>query len=241
MDFINAIVSLLQDPMAAIQGWIASGPLVAYGFIFLIVFVETGVVFMPFLPGDSLLFAAGFFAHNSELEILILLAVVWVAAIVGDQCNFMIGHFLGKRIIASGKIKALTPERVAETEGFLEKWGGLSIFLGRFFPFIRTFVPFFAGMGGMRWHHFFGFNVLGGITWSTLFTMLGYWFGDIPVVQEHFELLVVGIILVSVIPTVVGVVRAWLKNRREEKVLAEADLAAKATAGEGEDGSGEAR
>ena len=133
----------------------------------------------------------------------------------------MIGHFLGKRIIASGKIKSLTPERIAESEAFMEKWGGLSIFLGRFFPFIRTFVPFLAGMGGMRWHHFFGFNVLGGIVWSTLFTMLGYWFGDIPVVQEHFELLVVGIVLVSVIPTVVGVARAWLKNRATEREVFE--------------------
>lgn len=238
MDFINAIVSLLQDPMAAISGWIAAGPIVAYGFIFLIVFVETGVVFMPFLPGDSLLFAAGFFAHNSELQILVLLAVVWAAAIIGDQCNFMIGHFLGKRIIESGKIKALTPERIAESQGFMEKWGGLSIFLGRFFPFIRTFVPFLAGMGGMRWHHFFGFNVLGGITWSTLFTLLGYWFGDIPVVQEHFELLVVGIVLVSVIPTIVGVARAWLKNRHAEKVLAEADLE---RAAEGANGDEDAR
>lgn len=222
MDFINAIVSLLQDPMAAIQGWIAAGPLVAYGFISLIVFIETGAVFMPFLPGDSLLFAAGFFAQNSELEIFALLACVWVAAVVGDQCNFMIGHFLGRKIIDSGKIKALTPERIAESEAFMEKWGGLSIFLGRFFPFIRTFVPFLAGIGGMRWHHFFIFNLAGGITWSTLFTMLGFWFGNIPVVQEHFELLVVGIVLVSVIPAFVGAIRTWLKARRTEDVVEEA-------------------
>ena len=224
MDFVNAIVSLLQDPMAAIQGWIAAGPVVAYGFIFLIVFIETGVVFMPFLPGDSLLFAAGFFAHNSELQIVPLLAIVWAAAIIGDQCNFMIGHFLGRRIIASGKIKAMTPERIAESEAFMEKWGGLSIFLGRFFPFIRTFVPFLAGVGGMHWRHFFGFNVLGGITWSSLFTMLGYWFGDIPVVQEHFELLVVGIVLVSVIPAVVGFVRGLLRSRDIERDMVEEDL-----------------
>ena len=224
MDFINAIVSLLQDPMAVIQGWIAAGPAVAYGFIFLVIFIETGVVFMPFLPGDSLLFAAGFFAHNSELQILPLLIVVWLAAIIGDQCNFMIGHFLGRRIIASGKIKAMTPERIAESEAFMEKWGGLSIFLGRFFPFIRTFVPFLAGVGGMHWRHFFGFNVLGGVTWSSLFTMLGYWFGDIPVVQEHFELLVVGIVLVSVIPAVVGAVRGLLRSRDIERDMAEEDL-----------------
>lgn len=214
MGFINAIVELLQDPRTAIASWIAAGPLTAYGFIFLIVFIETGVVFMPFLPGDSLLFAAGFFAHMGSLDIVTLLAVVWVAAIIGDQCNFMIGHFFGRRIIASGKIRAMTPERIEKSEAFLDKWGHLAIFLGRFFPFIRTFVPFLAGVGGMKWHSFVVFNVLGGITWSTAFSMLGFFFGGIPVVQDHFELLIVGIVLVSIIPTVAGLVRARLNKRR---------------------------
>lgn len=213
LDIISAIGQLLSDPMAVIQGWIAQGPMVAVGLIFLVVFIETGVVFMPFLPGDSLLFAAGVLCHGEAgavLPIWELLLCVWAAAILGDQCNFLIGHFLGRRIIASGRIKALTPERVKQSEDFMAKWGGLSIFLGRFLPFIRTFVPFLAGVGGMRWHHFFGFNVLGGIVWSTLFTLLGYFFGQIPAVQEHFELVVVGIILISVIPTVVGIIRARL-------------------------------
>ena len=213
MDFINVIVELLQDPRTAIEGWIQAGPLVAYGFIFLIVFIETGVVFMPFLPGDSLLFAAGFFAHLGSLDIFHLLAVVWVAAIVGDQCNFFIGHFFGRRIIASGKIKVMTPERIQKSEAFLDKWGHLAIFLGRFFPFIRTFVPFLAGVGGMKWHSFVLYNILGGITWSTGFSLLGYFFGGIPVVQEHFELLIVGIVAVSVIPTVAGLLRAKFKKK----------------------------
>ena len=213
MDFINVIVELLQDPRTAIETWIQAGPLVAYGFIFLIVFIETGVVFMPFLPGDSLLFAAGFFAHLGSLDIFHLLAVVWIAAIVGDQCNFFIGHFFGRRIIASGKIKVMTPERIQKSEAFLDKWGHLAIFLGRFFPFIRTFVPFLAGVGGMKWHSFVLYNILGGITWSTGFSLLGYFFGGIPVVQEHFELLIVGIVAVSVIPTVAGLLRAKFKKK----------------------------
>ena len=212
MDFVNVIVELLQDPRTAIAEWIAMGPLAAYGFIFLIIFIETGVVFMPFLPGDSLLFAAGFFAHLGSLDIVHLLAVVWVAAIVGDQCNFFIGHFFGKRIIASGKIKVMTPERIEKSEAFLDKWGHLAIFLGRFFPFIRTFVPFLAGVGGMKWHSFVLYNILGGIVWSTAFSLLGYFFGGIPVVQEHFELLIVGIVAVSVVPTVVGLLRAKFKK-----------------------------
>ena len=111
------------------------------------------------------------------------------------------------------EIKAMTPERIKKSEDFLDKWGHLAIFLGRFFPFIRTFVPFIAGMGGMHWRNFVIFNVLGGITWSTLFTLLGYFFGGIPFVQEHFELLIVGIVAVSIIPTVVGLVKAKLGKK----------------------------
>lgn len=214
MGFIQLIADLLRDPRTALASWIAAGPFVAYGFVFLIIFIETGVVFFPFLPGDSLLFASGFFAQGGGFNIWMLLAVAWTAAILGDQCNFMIGHFFGRKIIASGKVKAMTPERVKKTEAFLDKWGRLAIFLGRFFPFIRTFVPFLAGMGGMHWGHFVAFNVLGGITWSTLFTLLGYFFGGIPVVQEHFELVIVGIILVSVIPAAVGALRARFGHTR---------------------------
>lgn len=214
MGFFNFIAELLKDPRGAIAGAIAMGPLAAYGLVFVIVFIETGVVFFPFLPGDSLLFASGFFAQSGGFNIIALLAVAWSAAILGDQCNFMIGHFFGRRIIASGKVKAMTPERIEKSRAFLDKWGHLAIFLGRFFPFIRTFVPFIAGMGGMHWRNFVVWNVLGGITWSTLFTLLGFFFGGIPVVQEHFELLIVGIVAVSLVPTVVGLVRARLRPRR---------------------------
>ncbi|ERL13376.1 DedA family protein [Olegusella massiliensis] len=212
MGIVNFFVDLLRDPRSAIASWIAMGPVAAYGFIFLIIFVETGVVFFPFLPGDSLLFASGFFAATGDFNIYLLLGIAWCAAILGDQCNFLIGHFLGRRIIDSGKVKAMTPERIEKSEAFLDKWGRLAIFLGRFFPFIRTFVPFLAGVGGMKWHHFVLFNILGGITWSTLFLLLGYFFGGIPAVQAHFELVVVGIVLVSVIPTVVGLIRSRLNR-----------------------------
>ncbi len=210
MGFVQFIAELLKDPRAAIASMIAAGPIAAYGFIFVIIFVETGVVFFPFLPGDSLLFASGFFAQGGGFNIFMLLGVAWCAAILGDQCNFMIGHFFGRKIIESGRVKAMTPERVQKTEAFLDKWGHLAIFLGRFFPFIRTFVPFLAGMGGMHWRNFVAFNVLGGITWSTLFTLLGFFFGGIPAVQAHFELVIVGIILVSVIPALAGALKAKL-------------------------------
>lgn len=207
MPIISFFANLLKDPRGFIAGAIAMGPLAAYGFVFAIIFVETGVVFFPFLPGDSLLFASGFFANGGGFDVIPLLVVAWVAAIAGDQCNFMIGHFFGNRIIASGKVKAMTPERIEKSEAFLNKWGKLAIFLGRFFPFIRTFVPFLAGAGGMHWRDFVVFNVLGGITWSSAFILLGYFFGGIPFVQRHFEMLIFGIIGVSMVPIVAGFVR----------------------------------
>ena len=214
MEFIHFIISFLRDPRTYIAAWIvALGPVLVYCPLFLVVFIETGVVFFPFLPGDSLLFASGFFAHNGGFNVVVLLLVSWVAAIAGDQCNFAIGHFLGRRIIDSGKVKAMTPERIEKSEAFLERWGNLAIFLGRFFPFIRTFVPFLAGMGGMHWRNFVVYNVLGGITWSSLFILLGYFFGGIPFVQEHFELLIVAIVAVSLVPTVVGLVRSRMKPK----------------------------
>lgn len=220
MGFIDFLIRLLKDPRAAIASWIAMGVAPTLGFIFLIVFIETGVVFFPFLPGDSLLFAAGCFAAadattgKASLPLNMLLPVVWAAPIIGDQCNYFIGHFFGRRIIESGKVKAMTPERLARTEGMIDKWGPLAVFLGRFFPFIRTFMPFISGISGMKWRRFTPFSVLGGLTWSTLFTLLGYFFGGIPFVQNNFELVIVAILLISLTPTFVGLIKARTGKQR---------------------------
>ena len=216
MNVLDWIVNLIRDPRTAIAGWVAMGLAPTYAFIFLIIFIETGVVFMPFLPGDSLLFAAGVFAHDptSGMTLTVLLPVVWVAPILGDQSNFFIGHFFGQRIIRSGRVKAMTPERIAKTEAMIERWGPLAVFLGRFFPFIRTFMPFISGISGMRWSRFTPFSVLGGLCWSTLFTLLGYFFGGIPAVQQHFELVIVLILLISVLPTIIGLAKARLGRHR---------------------------
>ena len=231
MEIIQFFIDLLQDPRSFIAGWISTlGPLGAYGPIFLIIFIETGVVIMPFLPGDSLLFTAGFFAADGGgLNLAILLPIVWVAAVVGDQCNYWIGREFGKRIIDSGKVKSMTPERIEKTEGLIDKYGPLAIFLGRFFPFIRMFVPFFAGFGHMHYRKFLFFNVLGGVVWSTVFVLLGFFFGGIPVVQEHFELVIVAIVAISLIPAVGGVLKAKFgrKPAAEDAVEAEAEAAAR--------------
>ena len=151
-----------------------------------------------------------------------LLPILLAAPILGDQCNYFIGHFFGRRIVESGKVKSLTPERIAKTEGMINKWGPLAVFLGRFFPFIRTFMPFFAGITGMKWHRFAPFSVLGGLVWGSLFTLLGYFFGGIPAVQKHFELVIVGILLISLIPTFVGLVKVKLnKNKAKKEAAAE--------------------
>lgn len=239
MGFIDFLIRLLKDPRAAIASWIAMGVAPTLGFIFLIVFIETGVVFFPFLPGDSLLFAAGCFAAadattgKAALPLNMLLPVVWAAPVIGDQCNYFIGHFFGRRIIESGKVKAMTPERLARTEGMIDKWGPLAVFLGRFFPFIRTFMPFISGISGMKWRRFTPFSVLGGLTWSTLFTLLGYFFGGIPFVQNNFELVIVAILLISLTPTFVGPIKAKTGKRRGRGRDAEPARHAAADAGIG--------
>ena len=220
MGFVNFIIELLKDPRAAIAGWIAMGVAPTLGFIFLIVFIETGVVFFPFLPGDSLLFAAGVFAApdaatgKAALPLFWLLPVVWCAPIIGDQCNYFIGHFFGRRIIQSGKVKALTPERLAKTEGMIEKWGPLAVFLGRFFPFIRTFMPFISGISGMRWSRFTPFSVLGGLCWSTLFHRCSATSSAaFRPCRTHFELVIIAILVLSLIPTFVGLLKASSAKR----------------------------
>lgn len=216
MEFIDFILGLLQDPRGAIAGWIiALGPIWVYTPLFLIVFVETGLVFFPFLPGDSLLFAAGVFsADGGGLSLAATLIVFYAAAILGNTSNYWIARLFGSRIIDSGKVKALTPERMAKLDHFFEKYGGLTIAITRFMPFFRTFAPFIAGTGHMNFAKFTFFNCLGGISWVSLFVLVGYFFGGVPFVQEHFEVIVLGIVAVSVAPAVIGAVKAALSARK---------------------------
>lgn len=216
MEFIDFIMGLLQDPRGAIAGWIITlGSVWVYTPLFLIVFVETGLVFFPFLPGDSLLFAAGVFsADGGGLSLAATLIVFYVAAILGNTSNYWIARLFGSRIIDSGKVKALTPERMAKLDHFFEKYGGLTIVITRFMPFFRTFAPFIAGTGHMNFGKFTFFNCLGGISWVSLFVLVGYFFGGVPFVQEHFEVIVLGIVAVSVAPAVIGAIKAALVARK---------------------------
>ena len=219
MGFFDFIVSLLRDPRAFIASWIvALGPGLVYTPLFLIVFIETGVVVFPFLPGDSLLFAAGVFsADGGGLNIVVTLLVFYAAAILGNTSNYWLSRFFGSRIIDSGKVKALTPERMAKLDHFFEKYGGLTIIITRFMPFFRTFAPFIAGTGHMEFGKFTFYNVVGGVAWVSLFVLVGYFFGGIPFVQDHFEIIVLGIVGVSVLPAFVGAVKGALAGRSAAK------------------------
>lgn len=218
LSFFQFIVALLQDPRTFIASWIISfGPIWVYCPLFIIIFMETGLVVTPFLPGDSLLFTAGIFAADGGgLNIWALLISMWIAAVLGNTSNYWIGRGFGHAIIDSGKVKALTPERIAKTEGFFDKWGAVAIVLTRFFPIIRTISPFVAGTAKMKFPKFTLYNIIGGVSWVTLFVLLGYFFGGIPFVQKHFELVIVGIIIVSLIPAVVGAIKARSGGKKHE-------------------------
>jgi membrane-associated protein len=219
VDLLQFLIDLLRDPRGFIAQWIFElGPVWAYTPLFIIIFIETGLVVTPFLPGDSLLFAAGVFAApGGGLNLAALLALLCIAAILGNTSNYWIGRKTGQAIIDSGRIKALTPERIAKTQEFFDKYGLLAVVLTRFFPIIRTFAPFLAGVGRMHFGRFTLFNVLGGVLWVTIFVLLGYFFGGIPVVQENFELIIIAIVVISFIPTAVGIIRARTGARTGRK------------------------
>ena len=178
-----------------------------YLILFGIVFMETGLVVTPFLPGDSLLFAAGAFAALGSLHITWLILLLIAAAIIGDSVNYQIGHYIGIRAF-SGTVRFLKPEYLERTRLFYEKHGGKAVVLARFVPIIRTFAPFVAGVGAMHYGRFLAFNIVGGITWVLLFPLTGYFFGNLPIVRDNFSLVIMAIILISLVPVVYEAVKA---------------------------------
>jgi membrane-associated protein len=178
-----------------------------YLFMFFIIFMETGFVITPFLPGDSLLFAAGTLAGlGNYLNIGALYIIFAAAAIAGDTANYWIGHYIGPRAF-SGNIRFLKKEYLDRTHAFYEKHGGKTIIIARFIPIIRTFAPFVAGIGAMTYPKFIAYNVIGGLAWVALFVFGGYFFGKLPVIQNNFTFVIFAIILISVMPAVVEIFR----------------------------------
>jgi membrane-associated protein len=211
LDYFRHMDTHLADLLRQYGGW-------TYAILFLIIFCETGLVVTPFLPGDSLLFAAGAVVAtaNSQpgapaLNVFLLWFLLVIAAIVGDSVNYQIGRWLGLRVFKEDA-RVMKTEYLRRTEAFYAKHGGKTIILARFIPIVRTYAPFVAGASRMDYPRFLSFNIIGGLIWITLFLFAGYFFGNIPVIQKNFEYVVIAIILVSVIPVLIE----WMKNRREK-------------------------
>jgi membrane-associated protein len=194
--------------------------ILTYLIIFLIIFMETGLVVTPFLPGDSMLFAAGAIAAMGAMNIFTLLIVVYIAAVVGDTVNYYIGKKLGSKILEKEEIRFINKEYLKKAQAFYEKHGSMTIVLARFIPIIRTFAPFVAGIGEMNYKKFIPYNMLGGGLWVTLFLCGGYFFGNLPFIEKHFSYVLIAIILISIFPAVIAIIKEKRKKGGEyQKII----------------------
>ena len=206
VDFILHIGAHLETLVAQYGAWI-------YAILFVIVFCETGLVVMPFLPGDSMLFAAGAIAAVGGMNIFALIGTLIGAAILGDWLNFEIGKHYGRRLFANPDSRIFRQHYLHKTEQYFAKYGGRTVMIARFIPIVRTFAPFVAGMGQMSYGYFLRYNVVGAVVWVTLFSLLGYFFGQLPFVKTHFSWILLAIIVISILPMVIEMARAWSKSR----------------------------
>jgi len=187
----------------------------AYAILFFIIFAETGLVVFPFLPGDSLLFASGALAALGSLHLAATILLLLAAAIIGDSINYWIGNIFGQKIVDNKRMTFINQEHIDKTEAFFKKHGGKAIILARFVPIIRTFAPFVAGVGKMHYQTFIFYNIVGGALWVSLFTLAGYFFGNIPSVKDHFTLVIFVILGISALPLAVE----YLKQRNTPSTL----------------------
>lgn len=210
IDFILHIDVHLAELVAEYGTWI-------YAILFVIIFCETGLVVTPFLPGDSLLFVAGTLAAigSNHINIHLMVLLLISAAILGDAVNYTIGRFFGEKLFSNPNSKIFKQSYLEKTHNFYKKHGGKTIILARFVPIVRTFAPFVAGMGHMSYKHFASFNVIGGIAWVSIFMYAGYFFGELEFVKKNLSVLIVVIIIISVIPGVVEVLRNKMKNNKK--------------------------
>jgi len=208
MELINLVTGILFHLDSYFDTLIRNYGFWTYGILFLIIFLETGLVVTPFLPGDSLLFAGGTFSALGSLDAGLLIAFLSAAAISGDTVNYWAGAMIGTRVLNQKRFRLINREHLYRTQRFYEKYGGKTIVLARFIPIIRTFAPFVAGIGSMTYGRFLVYNVLGGVIWVVSFTLVGYFFGNIPAVRNNFFLVILAIIIVSVLPGVIEFLRS---------------------------------
>lgn len=200
MEIIKYLIDLFLHLDVHLQQIISQYGTITYILLFIVIFGETGLVITPFLPGDSLLFAAGTFAAKGSFNVHLLFILLAVAAILGDTVNYWIGHYVGPKVFEKEKVRFLKKEYLDRTHKFFEKYGGKTIILARFVPIVRTFAPFVAGIGSMTYPKFITYNIIGGTLWVALFIYGGYFFGNIEIVKNHFSIAIIVIILISLIP-----------------------------------------
>ena len=200
VDFILHIGDHLQELVKNYGNWI-------YAILFAIVFCETGLVVLPFLPGDTMLFAAGTIAAVGDMNIFVLIGLLIVAAILGDFVNFEIGKHFGQKLFSNPNSKIFKQSYLQKTHDYYERYGGRTIIIARFIPIVRTFAPFVGGMGNMNYAQFARYNIVGAVLWVVSFTTLGYFFGQLPFVKEHFSWIMIAIIVFSVVPMVIEIIR----------------------------------
>ena len=216
-DLIRGIIDFIVHIDKHLDFFVTEYGLLTYIILFWIVFIETGVVIMPFLPGDSLLFAAGALTAITEgLNIFLLRGIVFIAAILWDTVNYEIGKYLWKQAFKKYP-KVFKPEYLEKTEGFYDKYGPMTIIYARFVPIVRTFAPFIAGVGKMSYKKFISYNIIGGFVWTTLFVRAGYFFGNLPFVQKYFSLIVLAIIFISIIPIIIGRISQRSKAKKKDE------------------------
>lgn len=218
MDWIISLIDLFIHLDKHLNVIIQDYGLWTYLILFLIIFCETGLVVTPFLPGDSLLFAAGTFAAGGALDPVWLFCLLSLAAVAGDTVNYWVGNLVGPKIFHWEEVRFFKKEYLIRTHEFYEKHGGKTIIIARFIPIIRTFAPFVAGIGKMTYFRFFSYNVIGGLAWIVIFIFTGYFFGTLPMVKRNFTLVIMAIIFISILPGIIEYLRQRRRSLKKEKV-----------------------
>jgi membrane-associated protein len=213
MELLSGVLDFVLHLDTHLSALIQQAGAWTYLILFTVIFCETGLVVTPFLPGDSLIFAAGAFAARGDLHVALLFGLLAAAAVLGDTANYWIGKIIGPKVFQKESSRIFKKSYLDRTHRFYEKYGAETIIIARFVPIVRTFAPFVAGIGRMTYGRFLSYNIIGGIGWVALFAFGGYFFGNIPFVRRHFSLVVIAIILISLVPAVWEI----LKHRREAK------------------------
>ena len=212
MEFVQNLIEIFLHLDVHLGELTAQYGTFTYAILFFVIFAETGFVFTPFLPGDSLLFAMGTLAALGSLNVYFCFFLVVLAALSGDNVNYWVGHFLGTKILKRSSGKVIKKEYLEKTNAYFEKYGGKTIIIARFVPIVRTFTPFTAGIGRMNYFKFISYSIAGALLWSGLLVFLGYYFGNLPFIKENFSLAILAVIFISILPAIIEIIRAKFRS-----------------------------